>query len=110
MNGFPLTMKSIPPLVWIVLAILLIAAILRLPYGYYTFTRIVICGGAALDCNCGIPRAVWRASLVCSALAYCGLVQSYYTDPPEPLGMVLHRFGHGRCVRLTFDFCSRLPF
>jgi hypothetical protein len=41
-------MKSNSRLVWIVPAILLVAATARLPYGYYTFTRIVTCGTAAL--------------------------------------------------------------
>ena len=41
-------MKSISRLVWIVPAILLVAAIAQLPYGYYTFVRIVTCGCAAL--------------------------------------------------------------
>lgn len=41
-------MKSIPRLVWLVPAILLIVATSHLPYGYYTFTRIVTCGVAAI--------------------------------------------------------------
>jgi hypothetical protein len=41
-------MKEIPRLVWIVPAILLVIAVARLPYGYYTFTRIVACGAAIL--------------------------------------------------------------
>jgi hypothetical protein len=41
-------MKSISRLVWIVPAILLVAAVAQLPYGYYTFIRIVTCGSAAL--------------------------------------------------------------
>jgi hypothetical protein len=39
----PLNMKSISRLVWIVPAILLVAAIAQLPHGYYTFIRIVTC-------------------------------------------------------------------
>lgn len=37
-------MKSIPPIVWFVPALLLLIAVWRLPYGYYTFTRILTCG------------------------------------------------------------------
>ena len=40
-------MKEIPRIVWIVPTILLVIATARLPYGYYTFTRIVTCGVAA---------------------------------------------------------------
>ena len=40
-------MKTIPRMVWIVPAILLVIATARLPYGYYTFPRIVTCGIAA---------------------------------------------------------------
>jgi hypothetical protein len=48
-DGTPgMKLKSIPVLVWIVPTILLVAAVARLPYGYYTFTRIVTCGAAAL--------------------------------------------------------------
>ena len=32
-------MKSMPLLVWLAPAILLVIAVARLPYGYYTFTR-----------------------------------------------------------------------
>jgi hypothetical protein len=41
-------MKSIPRLVWLVPAFLLILATLHLPYGYYTFIRIVTCGISAV--------------------------------------------------------------
>src|SRR5258708_25716647 len=41
-------MKSIPRLVWLVPTILLLVATLHFLYGYYTFTRIVIFGTAAV--------------------------------------------------------------
>jgi hypothetical protein len=41
-------MKSIPQFVWVAPAILLVIAVARLPYGYYTLTRIVTCGAAIL--------------------------------------------------------------
>jgi len=37
-------MKIIPRMLWIVAATLLVVATARLPYGYYIFTRIVVCG------------------------------------------------------------------
>jgi hypothetical protein len=47
-EGLLLNMKSISRLVWIVPAILLVVAVALMPYGYYTFGRIVTCGSAAL--------------------------------------------------------------
>jgi hypothetical protein len=41
-------MKSIPRIVWLVSAVLLVAAVARLPYVYYTAIRIIICGSAIL--------------------------------------------------------------
>src|SRR5262249_11765146 len=41
-------MISIPRLVWLGPPIILVIAIARLPYGYYTFTRIVTCAVATL--------------------------------------------------------------
>ncbi len=38
-----MNMKSIPRTVWIIPAVLLVIAVWRLPYGYYTFVRIVVC-------------------------------------------------------------------
>src|SRR3954454_14575572 len=37
------SMKAIPRAVWILPSLLLIVAVWHLPYGYYTFTRIVTC-------------------------------------------------------------------
>ena len=41
-------MQRIPRIVWLICAILLVGAVLRLPYGYYNFLRIVICGASVL--------------------------------------------------------------
>jgi hypothetical protein len=63
-----LCMKSIPRLVWLVPAILLIVATSHLPYGYYTFTRIVTCGVAAIIAFVGFKdnqvSQVWSVPLV----------------------------------------------
>lgn len=42
------SINRIPWWVWLIPAALLIIATSRLPYGYYTFLRIVVCGFAAL--------------------------------------------------------------
>jgi hypothetical protein len=69
-----LKMKSIPQLVWVVPACLLLVAISRLPYGYYTFTRIVTCGVAVLIAVAGMQeRAVvqiWSILLLAIAVLF----------------------------------------
>jgi hypothetical protein len=47
-------LKSIPIFVWLVPALLLVIATARLPYGYYTFIRIVTSGFAALIAFVGL--------------------------------------------------------
>jgi hypothetical protein len=39
-------LKSIPWWIWLIPTVLLLVATAHLPYGYYTFTRIVVCGCA----------------------------------------------------------------
>jgi hypothetical protein len=67
-------MKTIPRLVWIVPAILLMIAIMHLPYGYYTFTRIVTCGAAALIAVVGFRDRViipaWSILMVLVAVLF----------------------------------------
>lgn len=40
-------MKSIPWWLWLIPIAALLIATARMPYGYYTFTRIVVCGFSA---------------------------------------------------------------
>jgi hypothetical protein len=54
------TMQRIPRVVWLFCAILLVAAVLHLPYGYYSFLRIVICGAAALIAVAGLTEETQR--------------------------------------------------
>jgi hypothetical protein len=69
-----LRMKSIPRLVWLVPAIVLIVATAHLPYGYYTFTRIVTCGIAAIIAVVGFQdhpaRQVWSVALALVAVLF----------------------------------------
>jgi hypothetical protein len=46
--------KSIPIWVWAIPVVLLVVATARLPYGYYTFTRTVTSGAAALIAFVGL--------------------------------------------------------
>jgi hypothetical protein len=65
-----MNIKSIPRLVWLVPVVLLVVATSHLPYGYYTFTRIVTCGIAAVIAFAGFrdDRAVVQAWSVLLAL------------------------------------------
>jgi hypothetical protein len=67
-------MKSIPRVLWLVPPLVLVIATARLPYGYYTFTRIVTCGIAALIAAAGFfERAavqVWSVLLILVAVLF----------------------------------------
>jgi|HubBroStandDraft_6_1064221.scaffolds.fasta_scaffold345458_2 hypothetical protein len=64
-----MNIKSIPRLVWLVPVVLLVVATSRLPYGYYTFMRIVTCGVAGVIAYAGFrDRAVDQAWSVLLAL------------------------------------------
>jgi Family of unknown function (DUF6804) len=67
-------MKSIPRVVWIVPTILLVIATARLPYGYYTFTRIVTCGIPAWIAYAGFQEGpaikVWSIALALIAVLF----------------------------------------
>ena len=71
-------MKSIPLIVWVIPALLLLVAICRLPYGYYIFTRVVTCGVAVLIAVAGMQeRAVvqiWSILLLAIAVLFNPLV------------------------------------
>ncbi len=64
-----MNIKSIPRLVWLVPVVLLVVANSHLPYGYYTFMRIVTCGIAAVIAVVGFrDRPVVQAWSVLLAL------------------------------------------
>jgi uncharacterized membrane protein YadS len=63
------TMQRIPRVVWLICAVLLVGAVLRLPYGYYNFLRIVICGASALIAVAGLLEETrsdmaWTAAFI----------------------------------------------
>src|SRR5947207_11031419 len=76
-------MKSIPNLVWLVPAIVLIIATARLPYGYYTFARIVTCGTAALIALAGFHERpavqAWSVLLALIAVLFNPFVPIHLT-------------------------------
>jgi uncharacterized protein DUF6804 len=67
-------MKSIPRVVWLVPPIVLVIATARLPYGYYTFARIVTCGIATLIAVAGFferPAVqAWSVLLILVAVLF----------------------------------------
>jgi hypothetical protein len=76
-------MKSIPRLVWLVPAILLIVATSHLPYGYYTFTRIVTCGIAAIIAFVGFKdhavSHVWTVPLALVVILFNPIIPIHLT-------------------------------
>jgi hypothetical protein len=78
-------MKSIPRVVWLVPAIILVIATARLPYGYYTFTRIVTCGVASLIAIVGFQEnpmvRAWSVLLVLIAVLFNPFVPIHLTRP-----------------------------
>jgi hypothetical protein len=69
-------MQRIPRVVWLICAALLVAAVVHLPYGYYNFLRIVICGAAALIAIAGgftedTQRGIaWTATFILIAVLF----------------------------------------
>jgi hypothetical protein len=70
--------KSIPPIVWFVPALLLLIAVWRLPYGYYTLIRIMTCGVAVLIAVAGLQERptvqTWSLPLFAIAVLFNPLV------------------------------------
>ena len=71
-----MNIKSIPRLVWLVPVVLLVVATSRLPYGYYTFTRIVTCGIAGV-----IAFAGFRDRAVVKLGPFCWHSSRFYLTP-----------------------------
>lgn len=73
--------NQIPWWVWLIPAALLIIATARLPYGYYTFLRIVICGFSALVAFLGwtdnTTSRVWSVAFAGMAVLFNPLVPVY---------------------------------
>ena len=76
-----MAMNQIPRLVWLVPAVLLIAATARLPYGYYTFLRIVVCGIAAWIAVTGFQESrtakAWSILLALIAVLFNPIIPIY---------------------------------
>jgi len=96
-------MKSIPRIVWVVPALLSLVAIWRLPYGYYTFTRIVTCAAAVLIAAAGAQERpvvqTWSFLLLAAAVLFNPFVPIqfnratwFYLDLAVAATFLLHLF------------------
>lgn len=69
-----MSLKSVPWFVWLIPAVLLLIAIARLPYGYYTFLRVVVCAVALLIAYTGwesrTSAQVWAVLFVLIAILF----------------------------------------
>lgn len=71
----------VPWWMWIVPIVLLFAAVERMPYGYYTLTRIVVCGFATLLAFVGwedsLTSRAWSAFFCCIAVLFNPIIPIY---------------------------------
>jgi Family of unknown function (DUF6804) len=76
-------MKSIPHVAWIIPLIVLLIATAQLPYGYYTFTRIMTCGAAAFIAIVGFQESpaiqAWSVLLLAIAVLFNPFVPIHLT-------------------------------
>ncbi len=67
-------LTSIPWWLWLTPIVLLLVATMRMPYGYYTFIRITVCGLAALFAvlgwEGGSASRIWSAILGLVAILF----------------------------------------
>jgi peptidoglycan/LPS O-acetylase OafA/YrhL len=77
----PTVGPKLPLALWISAAIVLVVAVLPLPYGYYTFTRIatcLACGILAWPCFASRPPApIWGILFVGIAILFNPLIPIY---------------------------------
>jgi hypothetical protein len=73
-------LKSIPWWIWLIPSILSFMAMARMPYGFYTLTRIVVCGTAAWFAIVG-----WKDSQVSCLWATAFLLIALLYNPIVPI-------------------------
>jgi uncharacterized protein (DUF3820 family) len=72
--------KTIPWYVWLIPIAVLLVATTRMPYGYYTFTRIVVCGAAIWFAWLG-----WNEGQVGKALSVLLVLVAVLFNPVIPV-------------------------
>jgi hypothetical protein len=72
---------SIPWWTWLILALLLSAAAGHLPYGYYIFVRIIVCGFAVIIAAAGWEEGTvsrnWSVAFIVMAILFNPLIPIY---------------------------------
>jgi hypothetical protein len=68
-------LREVPRVAWFVVAVVLLIAMMRLPYSYYTFTRILTCGFCSLLAvlsfrETGAAGKIWAVVFVVVAIAF----------------------------------------
>jgi hypothetical protein len=73
--------KSLPWWLWLIPVVMLLIATARMPYGYYTLTRIVVCGFAVLLATLawegGSASRTWSVIFGAVALLFNPIVPIY---------------------------------
>jgi hypothetical protein len=98
--------KSIPWWLWLIPVALLLLAAGRMPYGYYTFTRIVVCGFGAFIAVIGWDRSslrVWSVLFGLLAILFNPIVPIHLsrgTWPYLDIGAAIILAAHLVFVRL----------
>jgi hypothetical protein len=72
-------MSKLPKFLWLAAIVLLFAATMRLPYGYYTFLRISICGFCGLVALfCIAERSLaWASAFALIAILFNPIIPVY---------------------------------
>jgi hypothetical protein len=96
--------KSIPWWLWVIASALLLVATERMPYGYYTLTRIVVCGLGAFFAYVG-----WEGGLVSRVWSTIfGLVAVLF-NPIFPIYLSRGTW-YGIDISVAFIFAAHLIF
>jgi hypothetical protein len=99
-----MNLKSIPRWSWIATIVILLLATERMPYGYYTLTRIVVCGFAAY-----LAYAGWNGNVLSRlwSSVFCLLVVLF--NPVVPV-YLSRRMWYPIDVGVALVFAAHLVF
>jgi hypothetical protein len=105
-------LREIPRVAWLVVAAALLIAMMHLPYGYYTFTRILTCGFSILIAvlsfrETGAAGKTWAVVFIVIAIAFNPFIPlrlSRFTWPYLDLGAAIALGVHLFFVRQKFAY------
>jgi hypothetical protein len=76
-----MNLQAIPWWCWLIPVVLLLVATARMPYGYYTFTRVVVCGFATFlavtGSDGGTTTRAWSVLFALLAVLFSPIVPIY---------------------------------